>query len=179
MLYDHAEHRVCQGRPICKRLYRSRVIARIGIINILEIDTRLFRHLEVKAPSVLGRAKGHAVALNTDLPLFLYFRLSVDVDELIEVADNVHQPLLHLVRVQFQLLDQPVYLVDIEHWPYALLEGLPCNGFRLRHDAFDRVRNHHHSVYRAERASHSAGKVNVAGGVYHVYDVFFAIHFVE
>ncbi len=97
------------------------------------------RHPKVKAPSVLGRAKGYAVALNTYLPLFLDFRLGVNVYQLVKVGNDVGQPLLHSWRVQPQLFYEAVYLVDVQNRPYALFKGLPRDSLCLSHDALYRV----------------------------------------
>ena len=70
------------------------LMAGMGVLH-LEIATSLLQeaglvvHVKVKAPPVLCRAKRDSVALQADFPLFLDFRLGVNVDKLVKVRNDV------------------------------------------------------------------------------------------
>src|SRR2546428_6323947 len=91
----------------------------VRVDYIRELDALLLGHNGVEAPSVFRRTHRHGIAGETYLPLFSKFRLSVEVKESIEVLDYPSNSFLYLLWVEFQFLNQPVNLVNVENRPDA------------------------------------------------------------
>ncbi len=113
----------------------------------------------------LWRAERHLALVRVDLPLLLELRVSIGLEQRVEVPDDLEQALEDLLRAQPELLDEPVDLVDVQERLDFLLHGLPQDGLGLRHDALDAVHDDDPAVHHAQRPCDVAGKVDVPGGV--------------
>src|SRR5207302_5050771 len=142
----------------------------IRIDNIRKLDPFLLGDYSIEAPPVLGRAHRHSVRGEADLPLFPELGLSVQVEESVEVLDYPGNSLLYLFRVQLELLDQPVNLVNVKDRPDTLLEGLSRHGLCLNHHFLNRVHHYHRPVNSPERSSDFARKIYMTRGIDQIDD---------
>src|SRR2546426_857233 len=137
------------------------LIVEIRIDDVRELDPLFPRNFKVEAPAVLRRAHCYGVGCEVDFPLFLELGLSIQVQQSVEVFDYPGNALLYLLRVQLQLLDQTVDLVDVENRAHSLFQSLTGDRFGLNHDFFDRVDDYNRAVDSSKRSRDLSRKVNV------------------
>src|SRR5665647_3742125 len=88
----------------------------------------------------------------------LYSSAASDVykrQELVHVVNYFAKANLHFLRINLQLIDQPVYLVNKEYGSNMLSKSLPEYGLGLGHCAFYCIHDHYCTVH----SSHSTGNV--------------------
>ena len=100
-------------------------------------------------------------------------------DPAVDLGDDLHEPLLHLLRSDLELVDQPVHLVDEQDRPDALLQRLPDDRLGLGHDALDRADQDDDAVQGPHGPGHVAAEVHVARGVDEVDEVLLALELVH
>src|SRR6056297_2104418 len=170
VLADHVEHDVRERRPLVK------LVALVGLFevhDVAEVHAGPLHRRHGDSPLVQRGAEADRSVLDGDGPVFgdVVHVLGHPADELVDVGDDGHQPLLHLLRPLLKLGDEAVDLVDEQRRLHALAERLPEHRLGLRHRALDGVDDHQRAVDRAHRAGDVATEVHVARGVDEVDEV--------
>ncbi|GBE17522.1 hypothetical protein BMS3Abin16_00105 [archaeon BMS3Abin16] len=128
---------------------------------------------------MIGRAKGNSPISNIRGPRLLKLRRSALFKKLVELIDNGHKAVLHLLRRKLDLIYQAVNLVDEENRFHTLLKRLAHNCFSLRHAALNRAGNNHNTIHSTHGTGHVPAEVHVARSIYHVDQVFFLLKVVD
>ena len=110
------------------------------LIDVLEGDVELLHGRDRKRPFVERSAECDVALVDVYEPVVLV-RRRVGGDDLVDLVNNLEEPLLHAVRIELQLVYEPVDLVDEQDRLGPLLERLPEHRFGLRHDAFNGIDN--------------------------------------
>src|SRR5207245_4542675 len=88
----------------------------------------------------------------------------------VEVLDYSRNLFLYLLRVQLELLDKPVNLVNVKDGSDTFLEGLSRHGLCLNHHLLNRVDHYHRSINSPEGSSDFAREIYVTRGIDQVDD---------
>src|SRR6056297_935950 len=170
VLADHVEHDVRQRRPLVELLA---LVVLLELHDVAEVHAGPLHRGHRDAPLVQRGAEPDRAVLDRDGPVLgdVVHVLGHPADELVDVGDDRHQPLLHLLGPLLELADEAVDLVDEQRRLHALAERLPEDRLGLGHRALDGVDDHQRAVDRAHRAGDVAPEVHVARGVDEVDEV--------
>ena len=138
------------------------------IENNLEGDPALLHEGYRNCPVIERRPEGYRTCTSIKFPAAIVGFLIHALDELVDLVDNLAETDLHLHLIDFQLIDEPVDLIDEENRADTLLEGLTENGLGLGHGAFNCVDENDSAVNCTHSTGDVATEVNVTGRVDHV-----------
>ena len=173
----HIEQNCVQRGCLCKVLC---------VALVAFVDDRLQRHtglLHVRdrdCPVVQSRTECDISFQSVEFPSAVVVEILVhSLDELVDFVNNSAKADHHLLRVNLQLIDKPVNLVDEQNRVHTLFECLTQHRLGLRHRTLNCVHNDDCAVHSTHCTGDISTKVNVARSINHVDEVLFVSDLVD
>ena len=176
MLDHHLKDNLVEGR-LLRELLHCPLLA--VPVDVLERDAGLLHVRDAERPLVERAPERDVTGSDLQSPLVLQIVRELLQDPRVHLRDDLHEPLLHLLRGDLELVHEPVDLVDEEDGLHPLLQRLTDHGLGLGHDALHRVIQDDHAVDRPHRARDVPAEVHVTRGVDEVNQVLLPINLVD
>ena len=176
VFYHHIEDDLIERALLCKRLH---IPGMALLVDLLEGHPAFLHERDRDRPVVECRSECHGAIHGIKFPACIVCLLVHPLDEPVDLVNDPPEPDLHLHLVDLKLVDQTVHLVDEQHWPDTLLEGLPQHGLCLRHCALDCIDHHNCPVNCPHGTGHIAPEIDMARSVDHIDQELFSPIFMD